>query len=182
MLKNKYAKDYRIEAYSGKNGKVKERAVYTGPVFELDQESNGHLFRKMALLFIISLLLVITSLWNYSTLTRVFYFSGPLLLMPVVLYLYLTWLLHVRGENGRLNREQKEKGPDRLKGIGIFGIVISGIVFVTALIKACLNGMDLLFWDWYFLAASALQIPVYTVSFLLGRKITVTEDINRKTV
>lgn len=179
MLRNKYAKDYRIEAYSGKGGKVKEKAVYVGPLYSIAEvDLSRQIFRKMTGLFIISLVLFVSSLWNYTGITRVLYVSLPLLGMPVVFYLYFTALMHVRSMTGTFDREHKEKGTDRLKGIGVTGMVVSGIVLTGAVVRACICKLDLLFWDWYFLAASVLQIPLYAASFFFGKKIVVTEEQN----
>ena len=110
MLRNKYAKDYRIEVYDGAKGKMKEKAVYIGPLFSFsDVQQLRILALRECALALISMVLLLISLWNYSAVTRQIYVTVPMLGLFAVVYLFFSSAMSLLKLTTQSSFKRKEK-------------------------------------------------------------------------
>lgn len=181
MLRNKYAKDYRIEAYDGAKGKLKEKAVYIGPLYCFsDVQRLRILALRESALALVSMVLLLFSLWNYSAVTRQIYVTVPMLGLFVVVYLFFSSamsLLKLTTQSS-FKREEKEKSFDRAKGSSIVGIIVSALAFLAALVYGIKVSFRFSFWDFFYLASMGLQIVLFAAGFFFVKGIRLTETEN----
>lgn len=191
MLRNKYAKDYRIEAYGGAKGKLKEKAVYIGPLYCFnDVQQLRVLALRESVLALFSMILLLVSLWNYSAVTRQIYVTVPMLGLFAVVYLFFSSamrLLRLTTQSS-FKREEKEKSFDRAKGSSIAGIIVSAFAFLAALVFGIKVSFCFSFWDFFYLASMGLQMVLFAAGFFFTGGIKVMEienpeaDQNEETV
>ncbi len=181
MLRNKYAKDYRIEAYDGAKGKLKEKAVYIGPLYCFsDVQQLRVLALRESALALVSMVLLLCSLWNYSAVTRQIYVTVPMLGLFVVVYLFFSSamsLLKLTTQSS-FKREEKEKSFDRAKGSSIAGIIVSALAFLVALVYGIKVSFRFSFWDFFYLASMGVQIVLFAAGFFFVKGIRLTEAEN----
>lgn len=181
MLRNKYAKDYRIEVYDGAKGKMKEKAVYIGPLYSFsDVQQLRILALRECALALISMVLLLISLWNYSAVTRQIYVTVPMLGLFAVVYLFFSSamsLLKLTTQSS-FKRKEKEKSLDRAKGSSVAGIVVSVLAFLAALVYGIKVSFCFSFWDFFYLASMGLQIVFFAAGFFFIKDIQVTETEN----
>ncbi len=181
MLRNKYAKDYRIVAYDGAKGKLKEKAVYIGPLYCFsDVQRLRILALRESALALVSMVLLLFSLWNYSAVTRQIYVTVPVLALFAVVYLFFSSAMSLLKLTTQFSfkKEEKEKSFDRAKESSIAGIIVSSLGFLAALVYGIKVSFRFSFWDFFYLTSMGLQILFFAVGFFFTRGIQVTEIEN----
>lgn len=181
MLRNKYAKDYRIESYGTAKGKIREKAIYTGPLYSFPDARKLRITALFnSFLGLAGIILWLAGLWNYSAVTRKLYVSVPMLCVCAVLSSFFSSamkLLRLTTEQ-TFRREEKEKSVDRARGSSLAGILFCLAGFCAVLFYGAGVSFRFSFYDWFYLICTVLQLLIFTAGFIMTKKLSVQEVHN----
>lgn len=170
LVSLKYKKDYRMDVEETSSGKKKQTLVYTGPLYSYKVIKPDHVKERTRILIltIVAAVLFILGISFYSNLSRVWYVSIPYACNALVLYFLIESLFIFWKYRTELNREQKERGGERIKAMSfvsmvLFGFSLSGsfIALVTGYVK--LSNSDCFFLS-FVLALVLLMFVLYRFS------------------
>lgn len=180
MVSLKYAKDFRLDTYTDEKGKVKDCTVYVGPLYEW--AISGQVLKKyrikLLLLTLLQIVLFVSSLWNYSDLTRLWWVVVPYSCLFLVFVLQCMVCYNLFVLKGQMQREQKDKTVDRLKGCSVMGCILSGISIVSTTGSLIANMVNIQFWDIYYIIVEMVLFIIFLYNMKSSGTLLVKELVN----
>ncbi len=180
MVSLKYGKEYRMDEELLPNGKYSKKMIYIGPVFTYAETEAEHKVSRIKLLIlgIVSAVLFVFGLLFYSNLSRVWFVSVPYACNAMVLYLFFESLVFFWPYRASLEREQKEKGAERFKSLGIFSLLFhfSGLTGSTVALLTYVKGT--VAFDYVFLGIVVVQVMLWFLIFREANRIHLWEHEN----
>lgn len=134
MLSSKYVKYYRIDTFKTKSGKIKDRLVYVGPLYDW-QLSSGELRplkTRMVLVTVLSWLLFVVSLSFHSELSRVWNIVLPYAFLALVLMYMTVCCWKLLWKKSPFDQKMKDQTGRGLPGALITGICIQFFTFAES--------------------------------------------------
>lgn len=175
MVSRKYTKDYRIEPYLDRNGRLRDRSVYCGAYFTFDAPLP-EVRRTMWLLAGLNLFITVTVALPMAfacSYFRQFYLVLPqaFLFLPV----YFTWagLLRVYTAKDKVTREHRDKIVHRIPVASLFTLILSAVLGIGTVIYACLGGLQGA--DYLAAVCSFLRLIPAIWAFLLRKRFPMKE-------
>lgn len=165
MLSKKNLEDYSWETTENSKGKVVDLMVYKGPLYkwEKNQSEMKRIITKLAILTIISVVAYISSLWNYSSIARIWYILIPYSLIFIFLAFQISSIYGLITHKENFKRKEKEKMVDRLKTIGFVERIFSIYCLLASILYSVKSYQNFTIWDYYFLSMIVILV---IVSFL----------------
>ena len=182
MLSTKYTKEYRLDTFTDKNGKVKDCTVYIGPLYEWAAPEK--LIRKLgavlSMLTALQAVLFVSSLWNYCDLSRLWWVVVPYCCLLFVFLYMAVVCFHLLTLKGAFHREQKDKTVDRMKGCSVMGAILSGITVISSTVSVIMGLVNMKAWDVWFVVTAAFMLIIFLYDIRLSAKVQVREVPNPK--
>ncbi len=182
MLSLKYAKEYRLDTFMDKSGKVKDCTVYIGPLYEwaISEAVIKSLRGRLSIITPVQAVLFISSIWNYNDLSRLWWVVVPYCCLLFVL-LYLTIVCYnLFTVKGQFHREKKDKTVDRMRGCSVMGAILVGVSFVSATISMIIGMVKVQVWDIWFILVETILIVSFLYEVKLSKQLQVHELPNPK--
>lgn len=132
MVTLRYGKEYRLDLETLPDGKQKRKLCYIGPLYDYEAAEDVHGKQRVILLIlsILSVIVFISGLSFYSNLSRIWYISIPYAVNALLCFFLLESLFFFWKYRTDLEREKKQRGGDRFKGV----YLISGITYLISCI------------------------------------------------
>lgn len=152
MISKKYASDYRMDTEPDKSGKLKNKMVYTGPLYEWSCKPEELKRLRISYLFaglgIWILLIGMLAINNYFA--HLWYIIVPCACCILSFGYFSVAVLYLYRVQSPFNREMKEKQYDRIKGTITGSLILlltsmSGQVITAIRFMEGLTFKDILF-------------------------------------
>ncbi|MDL2301721.1 hypothetical protein LJC58_05120 [Lachnospiraceae bacterium OttesenSCG-928-D06] len=165
------------------NGKVKEVAIYTGTLYQINVSDKE--FRNMKIQYlvssILSTLLFIGSLWQYTEIAKVWYVMLLYIAYLIPLFLMIGATFHLFTISGSFQRERKDKSVDQMKYATLIGCILMVAALIFAIQVLLFRDIVITIYDILVVVSIILNFIIMFLGFFTSRKLTVSEVFNPKT-
>lgn len=176
MVSRKYTKDYRLEPYLDRKGRLRDRAVYCGLYYTFC-EDRGKVRKaawQLTALNAIATLSVVLPMCFRCDYFRQFYLVLPQAFLFLPLYFLWAAIYRVFTAEEKVTQEHRDKIMNRLPTAGVFLLIFSGVSVVGTVVYAVigiLRGAD-----WFAAACAVIRLVPAVLIFRLRGKLRL-EDI-----
>lgn len=173
MLSKKNLIDYSWETEVAPNGKVVDKMVYKGPLFEwgVDSFQIKKITIKLVLCILISFTAFLSSLWNYSNITRIWYIILPYSVLSLMIGLNSSSIFLLSKVKNSFQRKQKEKIADRLKTIAVVELIVVILCLTTSMLYCTKQIKYMKMWDYYFICMLLVILISFFFIWIEARKL-----------
>ena len=180
MVTLRYGREYRMDLESLPNGRTKRKMVYIGPLFNYVDSMERH-GKQRIILLVLSLLTAFQYIFGfsfYSNLSRVWYSSIPYAFNGIFLIFEFESILYFWGNHVDFNRERKQRGGERIKGLSIAISVFAFISLIGSVSASLAGSVSVQSSDYLYIAVTLILVVTQIAMFLYSRGIRYTEKEN----
>ncbi len=180
MISTKYSKDYRQEVEKGPDGKMKDVFVYTGAYYKTDETEESHKRTRLILVAegLLAVAAFIVGIYFNSSISHTFYAVVPYALNALNIYLLIESTIYYFPVREIYKKEEKEKGIDRIKTVGLLGSILFLISLAGALTKLFVFTVKASVGDHVFIVCNIVLLAVFISVFIAFKKINTKEFEN----
>ena len=171
MSSRKYTKDYRIEPYLDRKGRLRDRAVYSGLYYTFCQDRRevqkiAWLLSALTLLATVTVVLPMCFSCDYF---RRFYLVLPQAFLLLPLYFLWAAILRVFTAGEKVTQEHRDKIVNRIPSAGWAFLILSAVCAIGAVVYALIDAPHGA--DWLAGACSLARLIPALLLFLMRGKI-----------
>ncbi len=176
MVSRKYTKDYRLEPYLDRKGRLRDRAVYCGLYYTFcdDRREVRRSACQLAALNAIATFSTVLPLCFPCDYFRQFYLVLPQAFLLLPLYFLWAALYRVFTAEEKVTREHRDKIMNRIPVAGVFLLIFSVAVAVGSVVYAVIGSMRGA--DWLAAACAVIRLVPAVLIFRLRGKLRL-EDV-----